>query len=251
MGVAMDSAGNVLLADTYNHRVLLVSPARGIRTLAGTGTGGASPDGTLPLVAQLRGPRAVCTDRTGNLYIVDTSNHRVLRLPPGGTLQTAAGNGSKGGAGDDGAARFAQLNAPSACATDSNGNLFIADTANHVIRKVNPSGTISTVAGVGARARPATKLWPPLPGPTTARRRGGRRGGHLHRRHRQPAHTPGDVRPQHAYTGAAGFAGTAVRRRCLAQRPALFLDGAGDLYFADTGNNRIRCLVPDARRLPR
>ena len=149
MGVAMDSSGNVLVADTYNHRVLLVTPARAIRTVAGTGTGGASPEGTAPLVAQLRGPRAVCADRTGNLYIVDTSNHRVLRLPPGGTLQTAAGNGSRGSAGDDGAARFAQLNTPSACATDSAGNLFIADTANHAIRKVNPAGVISTVAGTG------------------------------------------------------------------------------------------------------
>ena len=150
MGVAMDSSGNVLVADTYNHRVLLVTPAHAIRSVAGTGTGGASPEGTPPLVAQLRGPRAVCADRTGNLYIVDTSNHRVLRLPPGGTLQTAAGNGSKGSAGDGGAARFAQLNTPSACATDSAGNLFIADTANHAIRKVNPAGAISTVAGIGA-----------------------------------------------------------------------------------------------------
>src|ERR1035437_5145954 len=153
MGVAMDSSGNVLVADTYNHRVVMVTPARAIRTVAGTGTRGASPDGTGPLVAQLRAPRAVCADRSGNLYgtlyIVDTSNHRVLRLAPGGTLQTAAGNGSRGSAGDDGAARFAQLDTPSACATDSAGNLFIADTANHAIRKVNPAGMISTVAGTG------------------------------------------------------------------------------------------------------
>ena len=148
MGVAMDSSGNVLVADTYNHRVLLVTPAHAIRSVAGTGTGGASPEGTPPLVAQLRGPRAVCADRTGTLYIVDTSNHRVLRLSPGGTLQTAAGNGSKGIAGDGGAARFAQLNTPSACALDSAGNLFIADTANHAIRKVSPAGVISTVAGI-------------------------------------------------------------------------------------------------------
>src|ERR1017187_7479737 len=74
MGVSMDSSGNVLVADTYNHRILLVTPARVLRAVAGTGTGGASPEGTLPLMAQLRGPRAVCADRAGNLYIVDTSN---------------------------------------------------------------------------------------------------------------------------------------------------------------------------------
>ena len=100
----------------------------------------------------------MCADRTGNLYIVDTSNHRVLRLPPGGTLQTAAGNGSKGSAGDGGAARLAQLNTPSACATDSAGNLFIADTANHAIRKVNSGRSdLHRRRHRGSRARPATK----------------------------------------------------------------------------------------------
>ena len=92
----MDPVGNVLVADTYNQRILLVTAVRTIRAVAGTGTGGASPEGTRPLVAQLRAPRAVCVDGAGNLYIVDTSNHRVLRLAPGGTLQTAAGNGSAG-----------------------------------------------------------------------------------------------------------------------------------------------------------
>ena len=252
MGVAMDASGNVLLADTYNHRVLLVTPARAIRTVAGTGTGGASPDGTLPLVAQLRGPRAVCTDRTGNLYIVDTSNHRVLRLPPGGSLQTAAGNGSKGSAGDDGAARFAQLNTPSACATDSAGNLFIADTANHAIRKVNPAGTISTVAGMGSAGATGDE------GAATAARLDSPRGivvddaGDLFiadtGNHRIRQVTPDGVIHNMAGTGAAGFAGDGgpAAGALLNGPQGLFLDGAGDLYFADTGNNRIRRLVPDA-----
>ena len=252
MGVAMDSSGNVLLADTYNHRVLLVTPARAIRTLAGTGTGGASPDGTLPLVAQLRGPRAVCADRSGNLYIVDTSNHRVLRLPPGGVLQTAAGNGSKGGAGDDGAARFAQLNAPGACATDSTGNLFIADTANHAIRKVNPSGTIFTVAGIGVAGASGDEA------AATAARLDSPRGivvddaGDIFiadtGNHRIRQVTPDGVIHSIAGTGAAGFAGDGgpAAGALLNGPQGLFLDGAGDLYFADTGNNRIRRLVPDA-----
>jgi sugar lactone lactonase YvrE len=251
MGVAMDYSGNVLVADTYNHRVLLVTPARAIRAVAGTGTGGASPDGTLPLVAQLRGPRAVCADRTGNLYIVDTSNHRVLRLPPGGPLQTAAGNGSKGGAGDDGAARFAQLNTPSACATDSAGNLFIADTANHVIRKVNPSGTISTVAGMGAAGTSGDE------GAAIAARLDSPRGvvvddaGDIFiadtGNHRIRQVTPDGLIHSIAGTGAAGFAGdSGPAGAALLNGPqGLFLDGAGDLYFADTGNNRIRRLVPE------
>ena len=193
----------------------------------------------------------MCADRTGNLYIVDTSNHRVLRLSPGGTLQTAAGNGSKGIAGDGGAARFAQLNTPSACAIDSAGNLFIADTANHAIRKVNPAGTISTVAGIfdaGATGDEAAATAARLSSP-----RGvvvddsgdifiGDTGNH---RIRQV--TPDGVIHTIAGTGTPAFAGDGgpATAASLNNPQGLFLDGAGDLYFADTGNNRIRRLVPD------
>ena len=251
MGVAMDPVGNVLVADTYNHRVLLVTPSRALRAVAGTGTSGASPEGTAPLAAQLRGPRAVCADHGGNVYIVDTSNHRVLRLPPGGTLQTAAGNGSRGSAGDAGAARLAQLNTPSACATDSAGNLFIADTANHAIRKVSPAGVISTVAGSGAAGASGDE------GAAALCRMDSPRGvavddlGDIfiadtgNQRIRQV--TPDGVIHSIAGTGAAGFAGDGgPSAGALLNGPqGLFLDGAGDLYFADSGNNRIRRLVPD------
>ena len=194
----------------------------------------------------------MCADRAGNLYIVDTSNHRVLRLPPGGPLQTAAGNGSKGSAGDDGAARFAQLNTPSACATDSAGNLFIADTANHAIRKVNPSGTINTVAGMGAAGASGDE------GAATAARLDSPRGvvvddtGDLFiadtGNHRIRQVTPDGVIHNIAGTGVAGLAGDGgpAAGALLNGPQGLFLDGAGDLYFADTGNNRIRRLVPDA-----
>ena len=251
MGVAMDSSGDVLVADTYNHRILTVTPARAIRSVAGTGTGGASPEGTLPLLAQLRGPRAVCADRAGNLYIVDTSNHRVLRLPPGGTLQTAAGNGSRGSAGDDGMARLAQLDTPSACATDSAANLFIADTANHAIRKVNPAGVISTVAGTGVQGT----SWEESV--ATAARLDSPRGVAVDDmgdifigdtgNHRIRQVTPDGLMHTIAGSGAAGFAGdSGPASDALLNGPqGLFLDGAGDLYFADTGNDRIRRLTPD------
>jgi uncharacterized protein (TIGR03437 family) len=255
MGVAMDSSGDVLLADTYNHRVLLVTPARAILAVAGTGTSGASPEGTPPLSAQLRGPRAVCVDRSGNLYgtlyIVDTSNHRVLRLSPGGTLQTAAGNGSPGSAGDEGTARLAQLNTPSACATDSAGNLFIADTANHTIRKVNPAGVIFTVAGAGIAGSSGDE------GAATGALLASPRGvvaddmGDIFiadtGNHRIRQVTPDGVIHSIAGSGAPGFSGDGgpAAGALLNGPQGLFLDGAGDLYFADTGNNRIRRLVPD------
>jgi uncharacterized protein (TIGR03437 family) len=251
MGVAMDSSDNVLVADTYNHRILLVTPAHAMGPVAGTGTSGASPDGTVPLLAQLRGPRAVCVDSTGTMYIVDTSNHRVLRLAPGGTLQTAAGNGSVGYAGDGGGARFAQLDTPSACATDSAGNLFIADTANHAIRMVNPAGIISTVAGTGIAGRSweeevATEATLYAPRGVAVDDMGdifiADTGNHRVRRV-----TPDGRIHTIAGSGAAGFSGDgeAAIDALLNGPQGLFLDGAGDLYFADTGNNRIRRLVPD------
>ena len=251
MGVAMDSSGNVLVADTYNHRIVLVTPAHAVSAVAGTGTSGASPDGTVPLVAQLRGPRAVCVDHSGNLYIVDTSNHRVLRLPSGGTLQTAAGNGSVGYAGDGGAARFAQLDTPSACATDSGGDLFIADTANHAIRMVNPAGIISTVAGTGIAGTSweeavAAEASLYLPRGVAVDDMGdifiADTGNH-----RVRLVTPDGLIHTIAGSGAAGFSGDGgpAVGALLNGPQGLFLDGAGDLYFADTGNNRIRRLVPD------
>ncbi len=251
MGVAMDSLGNVLLADTYNHRVLLVTPSHALRTVAGTGTSGASPEGTAALAAQLRAPRGVCSGRGGNVYIVDTSNHRVLRLPPGATLQTAAGNGSRGSAGDDGPARLAQLNTPSACATDSAGNLFIADTANHAIRRVNPAGVISTVAGSGVEGTSGDE------GAATAARLDSPRGVAVDDvgdifiadtgNQRIRLVTPDGIIHGIAGTGAAGFAGDGgpALAALLNGPQGLYLDGAGDLYFADSGNNRIRRLVPD------
>jgi sugar lactone lactonase YvrE len=259
MGVVMDSAGNVVVADTYNHRVLLVTLAGAIRTMAGTGTRRRQPRRHSTPAAQLQG-RAPCAPATGNLsgtlYIVDTSNHRVLRLPPGGLLQTAAGNGSQGSAGDGGAARLAQLNMPGACATDSTGNLFIADTANHAIRKVNPAGVISTVAGVGAPGTSGDE------GAATDARLDSPRGvvvddmGDIFiadtGNHRIRQVTPDGVIHSIAGTGASGFAGDGgpAAGAPLNGPQGLFLDGAGDLYFADTGNNRIRRLVPDPWRLP-
>ena len=252
MGVAMDSSGNVLVADTYNHRILLVTPARAVRAVAGTGNSGASSEGTWPLLAQLRAPRAVCADHSANLYIVDTGNHRVLRLPFGRTLQTAAGNGSVGYAGDGGAARFAQLDTPSACATDSAGNLFIADTANHAVRKVNPAGIISTVAGTGIAGRSweeavATEASLYAPRGVAVDDMGdifiADTGNHRVRRV-----TPDGLIHTIAGTGAAGFSGDggSAIGAFLNGPQGLFLDGAGDVYFADTGNNRIRRLIPDA-----
>ena len=250
MGVAVDASGNVVIADTYNHRVRVVGPDGRIQTLAGTGKGGVGPEGDLPAQTPLRGPRGVCTDHKGTVFIADTANHRVLRLPPGAPVETAAGNGSPGDAGDGGQARVAQLNQPAACAANSAGDLFIADTFSHRIRKVTAGGVISTVAGNGVAggagdAGPATAAGLNAPLGVAVDD-----GGDIFisdtGNHRIRQVTPDGVIHTIAGGGGEGFAGDGgPAPAALLNSPAgLFLDGSGDLYVADTGNNRVRRLVP-------
>ena len=121
-----------------------------ISTVAGTGTAGFSGDGGAATSAQLRNPQDVVLDAAGNLYIVDTGDHRIRKVNSAGVISTVAGSGAQGFSGDGGAATAAQLNQPRGVALDGAGNLYIADWFNQRIRKVDvSSGNISTVAGTG------------------------------------------------------------------------------------------------------
>jgi uncharacterized protein (TIGR03437 family) len=144
-GIAVDSAGNLYIADTYNFRVRKVSHGV-ITTVAGNGTYGTSGDNGPATSAQL-GATAVAVDSAGNLYICDTGDN-LIREVSNGVITTAAGTGMLGGTGDNGPATSARLNRPRGVAVDSAGNLYIADTGNGFIRKVS-NGVITTVAGSG------------------------------------------------------------------------------------------------------
>ncbi|MGA3186172.1 MAG: hypothetical protein ABSF22_03610 [Bryobacteraceae bacterium] len=129
-----------------------------ITTVAGSSAsqfrGGFSGDGGLAINAELSAPNSVTLDSSGNLYICDSANNRIRKVSTSGIIATIAGSGatgtgSGGYSGDGGLAISALLNGPSGLAVDANGNLFIADTQNNVIRKVSPSGIISTFAGNG------------------------------------------------------------------------------------------------------
>lgn len=147
--VATDAAGNVYIADTYNHRIRRVSTAGTITTVAGNGTSGFSGDGGPATSSRLRFPEGVWVDTTGALYIADTGNHRVRLVTTAGTISTIAGTGSAGFSGDGGPGTAAQLNAPKDITTDAAGNLYIADNENHRIRRVGGAGIITTYAGNG------------------------------------------------------------------------------------------------------
>lgn len=148
-GVAVDSKGNVFIADEYNGRVRKVDTNGIIITVAG---GGSGSDGGAATNASLNRPWGVVLDAVGNLFIGDLGNNRVRKVDANGIITTVAGNGSASFSGDGGAATNASLNGPTGVAVDAVGNLFIADYENERIRKVDTNGIITTVAGIGVSA---------------------------------------------------------------------------------------------------
>ncbi len=145
-GIAVDTQGNLYIADLSNNRVRKVTAAGVISTVAGTGTAGYSGDGGQATSAQLKNPIAVAVDTQGNLYIADYGNYRVRKVTAAGVISTVAGTGTAGYSGDGGQATSAQLNSPAGVAVDAGGTLYMADWANNRIRAVS-GGIITTIAG--------------------------------------------------------------------------------------------------------
>lgn len=149
--VAVDAAGNLLIADTSNHRIRRVDAKAGvITTIAGTDPG-LSGDGGPAIAAQLRSPQGIAVDASGNVLIADTLNHRIRRIDAATKgIMTIAGTGQAGFSGDSQRAGAAMLNLPGGVAVDVNGTVFIGDTANHRVRKIDASTQIIlTLAGTG------------------------------------------------------------------------------------------------------
>jgi uncharacterized protein (TIGR03437 family) len=149
-GVTVDAAGNLYIAEFGNNRVRKVATNGNISTLAGNGVSGYSGDGGQAASARLNGPQGVAVDSAGNVYIADAANNRVRKVAPNGVISTVAGNGAAGVSGDGGLAVNALVGNPVAVATDSVGNVYIADGSARV-RKLFLSGIITTIAGAGAR----------------------------------------------------------------------------------------------------
>lgn len=133
-GVTTDNEGNLVFADTGNHRVRKMLPGGLLVSVAGTGSPGFSGDGIFAGAAQLNGPRGIAMDRAGNLFIADAGNNRIRRVGPDGRISTVAGE-------------VTPLSEPHAVAVALDGSLFIADTRNHRIVARSATGEIRTVAG--------------------------------------------------------------------------------------------------------
>ena len=254
-GVAVDANGNLFIVDTVNHRVREVNHATGvITTVAGNGTQSYGGDGGQATAAGLVYASSVAVDASGHLFVADYGGNRIREVNLAtGVITTVAGNGTQGYSGDNGQATAAELYEPSGVAVDASGNLFIADSGNERIREVNlATGVITTVAGTGARAfggengdnGPATAA--ELNGPTgLAVDAAGDLfiGDYLENRVREVNHATGVITTvagngTQSYGGDGGQATAAE----LDQPAGVAVDANGNLFIADSSNNRIRAV---------
>ncbi|MBU0899465.1 T9SS type A sorting domain-containing protein [bacterium] len=148
-GITIDKEDNLYLADTLNHRIRKIDKNGIIVTIAGNGIVGFSGDGDLATRASLSEPVSICLDQKENIYFSDSKNHRIRKIDKNGIITTIAGNGIVGFSGDGDLATKASLYLPYGIFIDKEDNLYICDSFNHRLRKVNQDGIIVTVAGNG------------------------------------------------------------------------------------------------------
>jgi sugar lactone lactonase YvrE len=246
-GVTSDPAGNLYVADTYNHTIRKIGASGVVSTLAGLAGSAGSSDGA-GTAARFTYPNAIQVDAAGNLYVADTSNHTIRKITPAGVVSTLAGIAGKAGH-NDGPGASAQFNNPHGITGDAAGNLYVADTRNHTIRKITPTGAVSTLAGMAGKAGSADGNG------ATAR---------FHIPRGITADAAGNLYVTDTFNntvrkisadsvvstlaGAAGNAGQAdgTGRGALFNRPyGIRSDSAGNLYVIDTENHNIRKITPE------
>jgi uncharacterized protein (TIGR03437 family) len=249
-GIALSPSGELYFTDLT--RVLKLTSGGSIQTVAGNATfEGFSGDGGLAIQAWLLAPRGLAFDSTGNLFIADSANHRIRRVDLHGVITTVVGNGTAGFSGDGGLATTAMLNYPSAVAFDASGNLLIADSQNNRVRRVDPQGFISTIAGNGSAGGagdggPASQaaVFSPCSlalGPDEAIYVATCNYPHIRR------FTIGGTisTVAGAIPGFSGDGGSAAAAN-LGFPEGIAFDQAGDLLIADTQNDRIRIVLASA-----
>lgn len=260
--IATDKADNLYVADTSNHRVRKLATVNGevtgqstISTVAGDGAAGFSGDGGPATKASLNMPVGVSVAPDNSLYVADPLDNRIRLVGPNGIISTVAGNGTAGFSGDGGPATSAELSSPEGVTISSDHRLFIADMVNQRIRRVDPDGTISTIAGTGefgfsGDGGPATAAALAFPIGLSFDRQGnlafaeggfgglGSTGPDLRVRQIDTSGTISTI----SGTGVGGFCGDGgpAASAQLGNPTSVAFDAAGDLYVADTGVARIR-----------
>jgi sugar lactone lactonase YvrE/type II secretory pathway pseudopilin PulG len=247
-GVALDGSGNLYIADTGDHAVLKVTTGGTLSYFAGTGTSGTVTAGTATS-SKLNAPAGVAFDSSGNAYIADGSNHEVLKVTSGGVLSVFAGTGTSGTV-TAGAATSSNLNSPTGVAVDSSNNVYIADGSNHEVLKVTSAGTLSIFAGTGTSgstndnngsAATSALLKTPyglaVDGSNNLYIADSGNDTIL-----EVTASTGKIAIIAGVTGSASYTGdgsTATSAKVSAAK-GVAVDASGNVYIADTSNNRIR-----------
>ena len=245
-GVAADGSGNVLVADSYNNTIRKIAPAGAVTTLAGTANAYGCADGT-GVVARFRFPKGVAVDRSGSVFVADDGNNTIRKITPSGAVTTLAGRARSSGSAD-GTGPAALFASPNGVAVDGLGNVFVADDGNHTIRKITPSGAVTTLAGTaglsgsadgtGAAARFDSLAGVAVDG-----------SGNVFVAD-DGNHTIRKITPSGAVTtlaGTAGLSGSADGTGAAARFDSpsgVAVDGSGNVFVADTYNNTIRKITP-------
>src|SRR5882762_9204304 len=244
--VASDSAGNVYVADSNNNTIRRITPAGEVTTFAGTAGLSGSTDAT-GAAARFNSPRGVATDRAGNVYVADTLSYTIRKITPGGEVTTLAGTAGAFGA-TDATGAAARFNSPTCVATDSAGNVYVGDTGNLTIRKITPAGEVTTLAGTAGASggTDATGAAARFTAPMGLATDG---AGNVYVAdwldHAIRKITPAGVVTTFAgKAGAVGSAdGTGPKARFFSPTDVA-VDGAGNVYVADWGNDTIRRITP-------
>jgi sugar lactone lactonase YvrE len=247
-GIAVDRNGNVYVGDVNNRTIRKISTAGSVTTLAGLANSAGWSDGT-GAAARFYFPSAIAVDDSGNLYVADQESHTIRKITPGGVVTTLAGTPQSSGAAD-GTGSAARFDSPGGVAVDAAGNVFVADSNNHTIRRMTPAGVVTTIAGA---ARIAGRL----------------DGTGVNARFNVPVGIAFDAQGRLAVAdfgnrtirlvtmegvvttlagnvsspGGADGVGTSAR---FALPGALASDTAGNLYVADESEHTIRKIAPDA-----
>ncbi|MBN9615557.1 MAG: SMP-30/gluconolactonase/LRE family protein [Acidobacteriales bacterium] len=245
--IAYDAAGNLYIADLNDNVIRKVDLAGIVTTVAGTGEQGFAGDGGAATSALLDSPAGVAVDAAGTIYIADTHNQRIRKVS-NGTITTVAGTGVAGFSGDNGPAGAAQLSNPTALAVDATGNLYIADTDNHRIRKIS-GATITTVAGDGEQAfsgdgTAAIAAGIDSPNGVAVDAAGKIYIADTHNQRIRVVDLAGNISTlagngSKSYGGDGGASTSAL----LARPRGLSVDAQGNIYVADSDNNRIRLIA--------